>query len=285
VTSQLDVSELATNAVAFLPRVLVALLILLGFWIGYRFTRVPFRRLLSRSALDQTLISLLVDHVYRFVVLVFGIVMAASQLGINVGAALAGIGIAGVAMGLAAQDTLANTIAGFVIFWDKPFAIGDYITVRGKYGCVHGITLRSTRIRTQDNMIVVIPNKHVVDEVVVNHSQNGPIRLNIAVAIAYEEAVDEARAALLRAVETVPGVLRDPRPGVVVESFAESGVSLLVRIWIAGGDEETRVTFAAREACKAALDAAGIEIPYPHRHIVVRSGDASVTRVTSGPHT
>jgi small conductance mechanosensitive channel len=83
--------------------------------------------------------------------------------------------------------------------------------------------------------------------------------------------VDEARETLLRAVEAIPGVLRDPRPGVVVQSLADSGIHLLIRVWIADGEEETRVTFAVREACKAALDAAGIEIPYPHRHVVVRS--------------
>jgi small conductance mechanosensitive channel len=197
--------------------------------------------------------------------------MAASQLGINVGAALAGIGIVGVALGLAAPDTLANTIAGVVMLWDKPFAVGDYVTVRGQYGCVTGITLRSTRIRTQDNMLVVIPNKHIVDEVLVNHTQNGPLRLNIPVSIAYEEAVGAARVTLLDAVRAVPGVLVDREPEVVVDGLNENGVGLLVRIWIGGSAEETRVRFAAREACKEALVAAGIAIPYPQRRIVLEN--------------
>jgi len=268
---QLDVSRLATTAAEFAPRLLVAFLVLLLFWVGFRWTKRPLRRLFQRSALDQNLIALLVDHVYRFVVLIFALVMAASQLGINVGAALAGIGIVGVALGLAAQDTLANTIAGFVIFWDKPFAVGDYVTVRGQYGCVTGITLRSTRIRTQDNMLVVIPNKHIVDEVLVNHTQNGPLRLNVPVSIAYEGAVSHARVALLEAVRAVPGVLSDPTPGVVVEGLHESSVGLLVRIWIRDSAEETRVRFAAREACKEALAAAGIEVPYPQRRIVLEN--------------
>jgi MscS family membrane protein len=89
----------------------------------------------------------LIDNLYKSILLFFSIVMAGGQIGINVGALLAGFGVAGIAIGFAAQDSLANTIAGFLIFWGKPFELGDWITVAEQYGQVTHITLRSTRIR------------------------------------------------------------------------------------------------------------------------------------------
>ncbi|HTK55371.1 MAG TPA: mechanosensitive ion channel domain-containing protein [Gemmatimonadales bacterium] len=139
-------------------------------------------------------------------------VMAASQLGINVGAALAGIGVVGIAMGFAAQETIANMIAGFLIFWDRPFKVGDFITTEEQYGEVREITMRTTRIRTMENTYVVIPNKQIIGDMLVNHSLYGEVRVNVPVGIAYREKIAEARRVLLPAARGVAGVLGDP-PG------------------------------------------------------------------------
>jgi small conductance mechanosensitive channel len=128
-----------------LPAVLAALAILIGFWIFYRLTQFSIRRMLERAGVHRTLVSMLVDRIYRVAVTVFALVMAADQIGINVGAALAGIGVVGLAIGFAAQDSIANIIAGFMIFIDKPFEVGDWVTVADRYGAVSDITMRSTR--------------------------------------------------------------------------------------------------------------------------------------------
>lgn len=97
--------------------------------------------------------------------------MAASQLGVNIGAALAGLGVVGIAVGFAAQETIANMIAGFLIFWDRPFKVGDFITTEEKYGEVREITMRTTRIRTMENTYVVIPNKQIIGDTLVNRKR------------------------------------------------------------------------------------------------------------------
>ena len=263
-TQFLDIEQIFTNVVAFLPRVGVAAFILAAFWIVFRFTRGPLRLILERSGLQPVLASLLIDKLYRIALILFALVMAASQVGINVTAALAGLGVAGIAVGFAAQDLLSNIIAGFVIFLDKPFGVGDVIRMEEQYGSVTNITLRSTRIRTRQNTYVVVPNKRIIDAVVVNHSKHGETRVDVPVGIAYKESIIEARKVLLDAVSNLEDIIDHPGPSVVVDELAGSSVNLHVRVWIENAEEERSVFFAVLEASKLALDKAGIQIPYPH---------------------
>ncbi len=267
ILTYLDVDSLVTRMVTYLPRLLVAMLVMLTFWMLYRLGRRPLRAALRHSGLHLKLIDLLVENIYRYTLGAFGLVMALSQLGVNVGAAVAGLGVAGLAVGLAAQDALSNTIAGFTIFWDKPFVVGEWVTVAGEYGQVQDITLRSTRIRTPRNSYVVIPNRRIIDEVLENDSKHGELRLDVPIGIAYKEDTVAAREALLRAIADLDGVLAAPAPSVVVEACADSSVNLQMRVWIAEASRRQRVHFAVMEAGKRALDAAGIQIPYPHLQI------------------
>jgi small conductance mechanosensitive channel len=200
---------------------------------------------------------------------VVGGVMAASQLGINVGAALAGIGVVGIAVGFAAQETIANMIAGFLIFWDRPFKVGDFVTTLDKYGEVREITMRTTRIRTMENTYVVIPNKQIIGDMLVNHSLYGEVRVNVPIGIAYKERIAEAREVLLPAASAVAGVLSDPAPDVVARGLGDSSVNLEVRVWTDDPSQERRLFFEVLEASKVALDQADIQIPFPHLQLFV----------------
>jgi len=264
-----DPDQVANMLVAFAPKLVAAILIYLLFWVGLRLTQRPIRAGLQRAGFADALIRLIVDSLYKGAVLLLGIVMAASQLGINVGAALAGIGVVGVAVGFAAQETLANMIAGFLIFWDHPFKIGDYITAHGLYGEVTAITMRTTRIRTMENTYVVIPNSQIIGEVLVNHSMYGETRVNVPIGIAYKEQIVQAREVLLAAVAGLEGVMAEPAPTVVVSELDNSRVNLLVRVWIDDACDERPVFHRVMEASKVALDRAGIEIPFPHLQLFV----------------
>jgi len=264
-----DPDQVANMLVAFAPKLVAAILIYLLFWVGLRLTQRPIRAGLQRAGFADALIRLIVDSLYKGAVLLLGIVMAASQLGINVGAALAGIGVVGVAVGFAAQETLANMIAGFLIFWDHPFKIGDYITAHGLYGEVTAITMRTTRIRTMENTYVVIPNSQIIGEVLVNHSMYGETRVNVPIGIAYKEQIVQAREVLLAAVAGLEGVMAEPAPTVVVSELDNSSVNLLVRVWIDDACDERPVFHRVMEASKVALDRAGIEIPFPHLQLFV----------------
>ncbi|MFO7654415.1 MAG: mechanosensitive ion channel family protein [Candidatus Krumholzibacteriia bacterium] len=261
---KLDVERLVTDTVTFLPSLMAALLVLIAFWMLYRLSRRPLFAALRRAGLHEKLVSLLIASIYRYSLLAIGLVMAASQLGINVAAALTGLGVAGIAVGFAAQDSLANLIAGILIFWDKPFVVGDWVRVEGAYGMVQNITLRSTRIRTPRNTYVVIPNKSIIDAVLENNSKHGELRIDVPVGIAYKEDIRQARTVILAAVGTLPHLRSDPAPSVVVDALGNSSVDLQVRVWIDDAVLERGTRFAVVEACKLALDEAGIQIPFPH---------------------
>lgn len=271
-----DFGEALQGLVVLVPRLVAAVLVLGVFWVLLRLTRPPIRAALFRAGLDRALVTMLTDSVYRLVVWVFALVMAAAQLGIDVTAALAGISVAGLAVGFAAQDSLANMIAGFLIFWDKPFHVGDFVTVQGQYGKVVEITMRSTRIQTPENTYVVMPNRHIIDNVLVNHTKHGEIRINVPIGIAYKESIPAAREALLGAVRGVDGVLSTPAPEVVCFELAGSSVNLEVRAWVDEPALERPTYYRILEQCKLALDAAHIQIPYPHLQLFVEDVQARV---------
>lgn len=129
--------------------------------------------------------------------------------------------------------------------------------------------MRTTRIRTQENTYVVIPNSQIIGELLVNHSMYGKTRVNVPLGIAYKERLAEARPVLLAAVSRLEGVLADPSPAVVATELGGSSVNLQVRVWIDDASEERPMFHAVLEASKVALDEAGIEIPYPHLQLFV----------------
>ncbi len=251
------------------PRIVGAVVALLLFWLLLRLTRPLLHRILLRAHFVDALVHLLVDGLYKGMLVIIAVITAAGQLGLNVTAALAGLGVAGIALGFAAQETVANMIAGFLIFWDRPFKIGDYITTQSQYGRVQEITMRTTRVRTMENTYAVIPNKQIIGELLVNHSLYGELRVNVPIGIAYKERIAEARRVLLPALARVPSVLQDPPPEVVASALGSSSVDLQARVWIADAAHERPVSFAVLEACKEALDEAGIEIPFPHLQLFI----------------
>jgi small conductance mechanosensitive channel len=265
----LDLRQLLTLFVSQLPNLISAILILVLFWFLNRFTRKALMKLMERTNIETALSNLLINSVLKYTIGIIAMVMAAAQLGINVGAALASIGIAGIAIGFAAQDSLANTIAGFMIFWDKPFHVGDWITVCNQYGCVSEVTLRSTRIRTNDNKYVVLPNKMIIDDVLINHSKNGATRVVVKLGIAYKEDIAKARKVLLSAIVGHAKILDEPSADLVVMALDSSSINLELRFWTDDFSAEDPLVSQILEISKEALDQAGIEIPFPHLQLFI----------------
>jgi small conductance mechanosensitive channel len=269
ILESIDIPHITTTVLEYLPRVGLALVLLAVFHLLYRITRIPLSAALKKAEFHSTLIDLITGKLYKYMMMVVALVMAADQLGVNVGTALAGLGVAGIAVGFAAQDSVANVISGILIFWDKPFLVGDWIKTEGHYGRVSNITLRSTRIMTPRNTFVVIPNKRIIDEVMENYSKHGDIRVDVPLGIAYKEDIPAARRTLLAAVSGIEG-LRTSRPSdVVVTQLGDSSVNLDIRVWIPDAEDQQSTFARVLEAAKIALDAAGIEIPFPHLQLFV----------------
>ena len=128
----------------FAPRLVIALIVFLAFYLLYRVLKLVLARVTRRARVEPTAVTFLLMAL-KYIVLIAGVVMALQELGLDVTTILEGLGIAGLALGFAAKDTLSNIIAGFFLFWDKPFVIGDLIEVSDDYGEVREITLRRDR--------------------------------------------------------------------------------------------------------------------------------------------
>jgi small conductance mechanosensitive channel len=153
-------------------------------------------------------------------------------------------------------------MAGFLIFWDKPFHVGEWVTLGEFYGPVGEITMRTTRLQTRDNTWVIIPNESVINKVLVNHSTRGRTRLQVPVGIGYADSIPHARQVILDAFGGMAMILKDPAPQVVVADLGSSSVNLLVFAWIEDANDEKPAFFAVMETVKLILDQAGISMPF-----------------------
>jgi len=233
----------------------------------YRLVDRMLERLLGHSNRIDAGVQGLLQKSFRVVALTFIIAMVLSSLGVNVTALVAGLSIAGIAVGFAARDSLENFIAGVTILLDKPFKVGDYIVVQEHYGQVDEITLRSTRIRSLRNEVMVLPNTQMITTQVVNHTKQNTLRIDIDFGIAYKEYPQEAREAVLATLEGDDRVLTRPEPTAVVTGMGDSAVTMALRFYIRDPSEEVKMRWEYMEKVREALRDADIEIPFPHRQL------------------
>jgi small conductance mechanosensitive channel len=273
------IRELVTAAVLFIPSLLGALLFLLIFWLVYRAVRRILNGAMQRANVDPSIKDMLIT-LSKWIIMGFGVVIACNQVGIPIVAMLTGVSILGLAVGFAAQETLANFIAGIVIFWDKPFKVGDWVTVEGTFAQILRITFRSCRMLNLDGEVVILPNTTMLASKVANHSTHPLSRISIAIGISYNASIPTARAALLKAIQGDHRIRTTPPAEVVVDRLADSSVNLLLRFWIDEEKLERKIHYEYNEKVKLALDEAKIEIPYPHLQILMNSAATSKATTT-----
>lgn len=247
-----------------IPDLIGALFVFVIFYGLYRFLISVLDRILRGSrGIDQGLRNLL-KKTFRIVAWAFILVMVLSQFGVNISAVLAGLGIAGIAVGLAAKDTIENFISGVIILVDRPFSIGDQVSVEDTYGTVEQITLRSTRVRTRDNRIMVMPNVHMINQKIYNHASGPFLRIEIPFGIAYKEYPQEARKVLLDMVGDDPRLSPSKPAEVVVTGLGNSSIDMELWLYVIDSANERTVRWEYSERIREALRSAGIEIPFPH---------------------
>ncbi|HIH92415.1 TPA: mechanosensitive ion channel family protein [Candidatus Woesearchaeota archaeon] len=225
----------------------------------------------AQSALDNELI-LLFHRFSRVAIVLVGIMFVLPVWGIQIGPLLASLGIAGVAVAFALQNTLGNIFGGVSLIVDKSVKVGDIIELEGDvFGRITDIGLRSTRLITNDGTMVIIPNGKLADTRVLNHSQPDTRERNIVLfGVAYGSDPSHVREVVCKAVSGVKGVLAGPAPEAMMVSMGDSSVNFRVEFWMDDPWSRLSMKFAVTEAIYAALRKEGIEIPFPTRTIYTK---------------
>ena len=270
----------------------------LAIWVGLLF--LPLSRFIGdvldvvegrviakgETTLDETAFPL-INRTVRFIVLALGAVLALDLLGLNIAPLLAGAGVMGLALSLAAKDTLSNLIAGVLLIMDRPFKVGDRIELwsapneTGTWGDVIEIGLRATKIRNPDNLVIVVPNSQIMVRDIINYTMSGEdIRLRIPFSVAYESDIDRAKVLLVEAAKKVEGVKPSPEPIVIVRGFGPSDVQIQLRVWILEARNRRRIADEITGRAVRAFADAGVEIPYPKRELIIHGQPG---QVPSGP--
>ena len=258
---------LVTDGPGWVFRILLVLLIL---WIFRRLSRVA-RRVVNRALVSSKApVSKLLQQSFQSAaggaVMLLGVLIALSQLGINLAPLLAGFGIAGFIVGFALQDTLGNFASGVMILFYRPFDVGDAVEAGGVMGTVKEMTLVSTTILTWDNQKLVVPNKKIWGEVIRNITAEATRRVDLQFGISYGDDVDKAERVLSGIVAAHPLVLGHPEPMIKLHALGESSIDFVVRPWAKTGDYWTVYWDITREV-KKRFDAEGISIPFPQRDV------------------
>ncbi len=259
-----------------LVEITIAAIVLLVFYLVWRLLK---RLLLSRlnRHMDKTSAAF-AETAVKYTMLGLGLLAALSAIGVQTTAVLASLGVVSLTIGFALRDTLSNIISGFLIYLDRPFTIGDIVEIDGKYGRVDQITLRTTRIVTNDGKMLAVPNAEVMNKTVVSYTNFPNLRLDVGVTVAVTEDLDRARKILLDLVQDDPNYLTDPPPSVVVTQLNDYNVALELRVWVQDERQHLQTRFDLREKVFKALTAARVEMPFETIQLIVQSAAAQVDK-------
>jgi len=270
-----EISRQVQDAVAAAPllvqRVIAGLLV---FALGYLITRLV--QYMVVRAVHRTPGGATVEHALSRVIVIVGVTLslltALSTMGVDIGALVAALGLTSLAIGLALKDTIENAITGVLLLIQRPFKVGDVIKVSDVTGTVADVAIRTTNIKTFDGLHVLIPNRHVYNEVITNWTYYSTRRVTMTVGVAYDTDLARAYRILSEAVAAAPGVLAEPAPQVSFEGFDESSIRMVFRFWIEW--QTTNAVNLQTQLTQVIMDVArreGIHVPFPIRTVMLHN--------------
>lgn len=223
---------------------------------------------LQNRRIDDTVASFTHNLTYG-TLLVFVILAALSQIGIQTASFITIIGAAGLAIGLALQGSLSNFAAGVLMVIFRPFKIGDYVEAGGKAGIVEDIQIFCTQLKSPDNKVIIIPNASIMNDSIVNYSRKPMRRVDLTIGVGYDAYLPDVKALLLKTVEANEKILQAEGIQVAVVELADSSVNFVVRSWAKTADYWD-VYFELTESIKLELDKNNIAIPFPQMDVHVQ---------------
>ena len=246
-------------------KILAALAIfIIGKWVAKILTRI-LRRVMEKSKVESTLISFLANLSYA-ALLVFVVLAALNQLGIQTTSFIAVVGAAGLAIGLAMQDSLSNFAAGVMLIVFRPFKTGDFIEAAGTSGSVLTINIFTTTLKTGDNRLIHVPNGNILNGNIINYSAQETRRIDMVFGIGYDDDIKQAKQIIAQVLKDEGRVLDDPEATIGVAELGDSSINIAVRPWVKTADYWPTL-FALNETIKEKFDEASISIPYPQSDV------------------
>ena len=243
---------------------LAIVIFIVGRWLANTLTDVVVR-LLKKSRMDDMLISF-VASITKTILLLFVAIAALNKLGIDTTSLIALLGAAGLAVGLALQNSLQNFAAGVMLIVFRPFKAGDFVELAGVAVVVENIGIFSSVLRTGDNRELIIPNGAIYGGIITNYSARSTRRVDMVFGVAYDDDLKAAKELLRSIILADDRVLSDPEPVVAVSELADSSVNFIVRPWVKSADYWP-VLWDTTEKVKLEFDAQGLSIPYPQMDI------------------
>jgi small conductance mechanosensitive channel len=225
------------------------------------------KKLMLSREMDEILVRFLVS-ILRWVLLLFVVVAALSQLGIDTTSLVALLGAAGLAIGLSLQSSLSNFASGVMLIIFRPFTKGDFVEAGGATGVVDKISILTTTMTTPDNKEVIVPNSSVFSNNITNYSARPTRRVDMVFGISYDDDIRKAKQLLEQIIADDERVLAEPAPTIALSELADSSVNFVVRPWVNAADYWA-VLFHTNEQVKLRFDAEGISIPYPQMDVHV----------------
>ena len=268
-------SLVAREGPRLLFRLLLVIFILFVFFQFSKLVQKGVERGLQASGLHLShLLRRMIVSSVRNLVVIFGVLIAISQLGISLGPLLAGLGIAGFIIGFALQDSLSNFASGILILLYRPFDVGDTVEAGGVRGKVNNLSLVNTTFMTFDNQKLVVPNNTIWGSVITNVTAQRTRRVDLVFGISYGDDIDQAEKVLHEVVNAHDAVLKSPEPMIKLHELGDSSVNFIVRPWVKT-DDYWDTYCDLTKAVKQRFDKEGISIPFPQRdvHIIERQSE------------
>ncbi len=232
-------------------------------------------KLLEKAKMEAMLINF-ITAIVNALLLLFVVIAALSQLGIDTTSLVALVGAAGIAIGLALKDSLQNFASGVMLIVFKPFQVGHFVEAAGVMGTIESIGIFSTQMRTGDNKTIIIPNGNLYKDTIINYSAKPTRRVDMVFGIGYDDDIALAKSILMQLLEADERVLKDPEPLVNIAQLGASSIDFNVRPWVKSSDYWP-VLWDMNEKVKQAFDAANIGIPYPQMDVHLHTNNPTIT--------
>ncbi|MGA7155544.1 MAG: mechanosensitive ion channel domain-containing protein [Acidobacteriaceae bacterium] len=254
--------------------------------VGFLVLLIAFSKILQRLVIDRLLgrlnlaagLKFAVGRFATYLIFLGGLFIGVQSLGVNLDSLVVFGGALGVGVGLGLQNVVSNFVAGLILLVEQPIRIGDRVETSGILGDVVKIAARSTWIRTNDNVVIIVPNNQFIDNSVTNWTANDPnVRISLDVGVGYASDPELVRRLLLQAANEHAQVLKEPAPDVIFTEYGDSSINFKLRIWTS---EHAHTPAMLKSDLYFALFKSfadnGIELPFPQRDLHLRSSDIPI---------